>query len=78
MLYLHSLIPPFGAGQGVPSASTALGGRQHAHDHTAKVGQDVALHVLGGDNAFHDFHVHGHRWKDSAGAFVDNPLRRPE
>ena len=39
----------------------------------AKVGQDVAWHVIGGDNMFHTFHVHGHRWKDPAGQFVDNP-----
>jgi len=29
----------------------------------AKVGQDVALHVFGIDDFFHDFHVHGHRWQ---------------
>ena len=22
---------------------------------------------------FHTFHVHGHRWRDAAGTFVDNP-----
>jgi FtsP/CotA-like multicopper oxidase with cupredoxin domain len=37
------------------------------------VGQDVALHVYGGDGMFHTFHVHGHRWLDAAGAHVDNP-----
>ena len=39
----------------------------------AKVGQDVAWHVFGGDGIFHTFHVHGHRWKDPAAAYVDNP-----
>ncbi len=29
---------------------------------TAKVGQDVAIHVFGGDDMFHTFHIHGHRW----------------
>ena len=43
----------------------------------AKVGQDVALHVFGMDNNFHDFHIHGHRWKDAAGAFVDTPSVGP-
>ena len=23
------------------------------------------------DDNFHDFHIHGHRWKDTAGASVD-------
>ena len=41
-------------------------------------GQDVALHVIGMDNNFHDFHIHGHRWKDAAGAFVDTPTRGAE
>jgi manganese oxidase len=29
------------------------------------------------DNNFHDFHIHGHRWKDTAGAFVDTPSVGP-
>jgi FtsP/CotA-like multicopper oxidase with cupredoxin domain len=43
----------------------------------ARVGQDVAWHVFGGDSMFHTFHVHGHRWKDPSGAFVDNPSLGP-
>ena len=43
----------------------------------AKVGQDVAWHVFGMDNNFHTFHIHGHRWKDSGGAFVDCPTVGP-
>jgi hypothetical protein len=43
----------------------------------ARVGQDVALHLYGGDGNFHTFHVHGHRWRDAAGAFVDNPTLGP-
>jgi FtsP/CotA-like multicopper oxidase with cupredoxin domain len=43
----------------------------------ARNGQDVALHVYGGDAAFHTFHVHGHRWKDPSGAFVDCPTVGP-
>jgi FtsP/CotA-like multicopper oxidase with cupredoxin domain len=43
----------------------------------AKVGQDVAWYVFGGDSMFHTFHVHGHRWKDSSGANVDNPSLGP-
>jgi manganese oxidase len=44
---------------------------------TARVGQDVAWHVMGGDGNFHTFHVHGHRWRDATGAFVDNPSFGP-
>jgi FtsP/CotA-like multicopper oxidase with cupredoxin domain len=43
----------------------------------ARVGQDVAMHVYGGDGAFHTFHVHGHRWRDTSGAFVDCPTVGP-
>ena len=43
----------------------------------AKVGQDVAFHVYGGDGAFHTWHVHGHRWRDASGAFVDSPTIGP-
>ena len=43
----------------------------------AQVGQDVAWHVFGADNMFHTFHIHGHRWKDPAGADVDNPSFGP-
>ena len=43
----------------------------------AKVGQDVAWHVIGGDNMQHTFHIHGHRWKAPAGEYVDNPSFGP-
>ena len=29
------------------------------------------------DSNFHTFHVHGHRWRDSGGAFVDCPTLGP-
>ena len=29
------------------------------------------------DSNFHTFHIHGHRWKDPAGAYVDNPAMGP-
>ena len=45
---------------------------------TARVGQDVEIHVFGMDSNFHTFHIHGHRWKDPAGAFIDNPAVGPE
>ncbi len=43
----------------------------------AKVGQRVALHVLGIDSALHTFHVHGHRWRSPAGVQVDNSVFGP-
>jgi len=43
----------------------------------ARVGQEVAWHVFGGDGNFHTFHVHGHRWRDATGTFVDNPSFGP-
>ena len=44
----------------------------------AKVGDDVAFHVFGGDSMLHTFHVHGHRWRAPDGSFVDNQLLGPE
>ena len=35
------------------------------------------MHVIGGDGNFHTFHVHGHRWRDASGAFVDCPTLGP-
>jgi FtsP/CotA-like multicopper oxidase with cupredoxin domain len=43
----------------------------------ARVGDDVAIHVFGADDMFHTFHIHGHRWRDTAGAPVDNPTVGP-
>jgi FtsP/CotA-like multicopper oxidase with cupredoxin domain len=43
----------------------------------AKVGQDVEFNVFGMDSNPHTFHIHGHRWRDPAGAFVDNPSFGP-
>jgi FtsP/CotA-like multicopper oxidase with cupredoxin domain len=43
----------------------------------ARVGQEVAWHVIGGDGNFHTFHVHGHRWRDADGVPVDNPSFGP-
>jgi FtsP/CotA-like multicopper oxidase with cupredoxin domain len=37
----------------------------------------VAIHVIGMDDNFHDFHVHGHRWRDPTGSFVDTPAVGP-
>jgi len=77
VLFLHQLLPPT---TGLPRAFQAINGRTLAGNTPtiqARVGQDVALHVIGMDNNFHDFHIHGHRWKDAAGAFVDTPSVGP-
>ena len=44
---------------------------------TARVGEDVEIHAFGMDSNFHTFHIHGHRWRDPAGAFIDNPAMGP-
>jgi manganese oxidase len=77
VLFLHQLLPPF---TGLPRAFQAINGRSAAGNTPTiqtRVGQDVALHVIGMDNNFHDFHIHGHRWKDAAGVFVDTPAVGP-
>jgi FtsP/CotA-like multicopper oxidase with cupredoxin domain len=33
--------------------------------------------VVGLDQNFHTFHIHGHRWRDPSGAFVDCPTLGP-
>ena len=38
----------------------------------------MALHVFGIDDAFHDFHMHGHRWrKDGGNSVSDNQTVGP-
>ena len=77
VLFMHAL-PPQATGLG--TQLQAINGRVGAGNTPtvrARVGQDVAFHVFGGDSMFHTFHVHGHRWKDPSGAFIDNPILGP-
>jgi FtsP/CotA-like multicopper oxidase with cupredoxin domain len=78
VLFLHVLTPPV---TGLRRAFQAVNGRAFAGNTPtirARPGQDVAIHVIGMDNAFHDFHVHGHRWrKDGTGPFVDTQTMGP-
>jgi FtsP/CotA-like multicopper oxidase with cupredoxin domain len=77
VLMLHSFLPPV---TGLRSSLQAINGRAYAGNTPtirARVGQDVALHVIGMDDAFHDFHIHGHRWRDASGTFVDTPSVGP-
>jgi hypothetical protein len=76
-LFLHSLPPNV---TGLDANFQCINGRSFAGNTPslkARVGQDVELNVFGMDNNFHDFHVHGHRWKDPSGAFVDTPAVGP-
>jgi manganese oxidase len=44
---------------------------------TARAGEDVEITAFGMDSNFHTFHIHGHRWRDPAGTFIDNPAMGP-
>ena len=73
---LHQLPPQI---TGVRRVFQCINGRAFAGNTPAiraKVGQDVAIHVIGGDANFHTFHVHGHRWKSPEG-FIDCPTVGP-
>lgn len=76
VLVLHQLPPQV---TGVPRVFQCINGRAFAGNTPtirATVGQDVAIHVIGGDSMFHTFHVHGHRWKDGD-ANIDCPTVGP-
>jgi hypothetical protein len=71
ILYFHSFGPEV---TGFDQVIQCINGRSYAGNtptFRAKVGQDVAFHVIGGDANFHTFHVHGHRWTDASGVDVD-------
>ena len=77
LLYMHSFPPQV---SGIDSVIHCVNGRTGAGNTPtirARVGQRVAMHVIGGDNNPHTFHVHGHRWRNAAGAFVDTPSVGP-
>jgi FtsP/CotA-like multicopper oxidase with cupredoxin domain len=77
VLFLHALQPPV---TGLARQFQCINGRAYAGNTPilrARAGQDVAVHVIGMDNNFHDFHIHGHRWRDAAGTFVDTPSVGP-
>jgi FtsP/CotA-like multicopper oxidase with cupredoxin domain len=77
VFFLHQLLPPT---TGLPRAFQCINGRAYAGNTPtirARAGQDVALHIIGMDNNFHDFHVHGHRWKGPSGASTDTQTVGP-
>jgi manganese oxidase len=72
-LFAHQLAPPVTR---LERNFHCFNGRAYAGNTptlTAKPGEDVEVNVFGQDSNFHTFHIHGHRWKDAAGAFTDNP-----
>jgi FtsP/CotA-like multicopper oxidase with cupredoxin domain len=76
-LMLHQLTPPI---TGLNRAFQCINGRAFAGNTPtlkARVGQDVAIHVFGMDSNFHDFHMHGHRWRDTGGAPTDTTTVGP-
>jgi FtsP/CotA-like multicopper oxidase with cupredoxin domain len=77
VLTFHSFTPPV---TGLRRAYQCVNGRAYAGNTPtvrAKAGQSVAIHIIGVDDNFHDFHLHGHRWKDAAGLDTDNPSVGP-
>jgi FtsP/CotA-like multicopper oxidase with cupredoxin domain len=76
-LMFHQLTPPV---TGIPRSFQCVNGRAYAGNTPtlqARVGQHVAIHVFGMDSNFHDFHLHGHRWRDTAGAATDTSTVGP-
>jgi FtsP/CotA-like multicopper oxidase with cupredoxin domain len=76
-VFAHQLPPPI---TGLDRNFQCLNARAYAGNTPtlrSKVGQDVEINAFGMDSEFHTFHIHGHRWKDPAGAFVDNPAMGP-
>lgn len=77
VLFLHNLPPQI---TGIPRLLHCINGRSFAGNTPtirARVGQRVAIHVVGMDSNFHTFHIHGHRWRDPSGVFVDCPTVGP-
>jgi len=76
-IYFHMYMP---SDIKARKAFSAINGRAYAGNTptpTARAGQDVAFNVLTLGNELHTFHIHGHRWKDAAGADVDAPDLSP-
>lgn len=70
ILYFHSLPPAVTHRVDNVMAINARWGNGNTPTLRAKVGDEVAMHVIGGDDNFHDLHIHGHRW-DRFGQFAD-------
>jgi FtsP/CotA-like multicopper oxidase with cupredoxin domain len=76
-LFAHSLPPAITK---LDSTFQCFNGRSYAGNTPtlrARAGEDVEINAFGMDSNFHTFHIHGHRWRDPAGAFIDNPAMGP-
>jgi FtsP/CotA-like multicopper oxidase with cupredoxin domain len=76
-LFAHQLPPPVTR---LPANFHCVNGRAYAGNTPtlkARVGEDVEIHAFGMDSNFHTFHIHGHRWRDPAGTWTDNPAMGP-
>jgi FtsP/CotA-like multicopper oxidase with cupredoxin domain len=76
-VFAHQLPPPI---TGHLENLQCFNGRAYAGNTPtlrSRVGDDVEINAIGMDSNFHTFHIHGHRWKDPAGASVDNPSMGP-
>jgi FtsP/CotA-like multicopper oxidase with cupredoxin domain len=77
-MFAHELPPPI---TGRDENLQCFNGRSYAGNTPtlrSRVGEDVEINAIGMDSNFHTFHIHGHRWRDAAGAFVDNPTMGPD
>ena len=77
VLAFHSFLPP---ATGLRRAFFCVNGRSFTGvtpNMTARVGDDVQMHIFGIDNDFHTFHIHGHRWEEPGGNVVDNKTFGP-
>jgi FtsP/CotA-like multicopper oxidase with cupredoxin domain len=77
VLFLHDFPPQV---TGFSELFHSINGRSFAGNTPtirSRVGQRVNIHVMGMDQNFHTFHIHGHRWRDSGGALVDCPTLGP-
>jgi FtsP/CotA-like multicopper oxidase with cupredoxin domain len=76
-LFAHQLPPPV---TGLDRTFHCFNGRAYAGstpELRSRAGQDVEIHAIGMDSNFHTFHIHGHRWRNAAGVYVDNPTFGP-
>jgi len=71
IVYLHSFPPALTHRLEQVQCVNGRTGAGNTPDFRAKVGDDVAFHVIGGDGNFHTFHIHGHRWNRSGGEPAD-------
>ena len=73
----HSFSP---VATGLGANFSCINGRSYAGNTPtlkASVGDEVAFHVIALDDAFHTFHLHGHRWTDADGTVIDNHVLGP-